>query len=456
MKKTILVVCLSLFALVQSFAQCTPNAPTGTAGVTPSTADLPCVVMGQPYNESIYVENFTNYTFSFSGLSGTITMDSLRVDSLSNIPCGLSYALNPASGVLHGGATGCINVNGTTVENAGQYSIGIYVTIAVTINVPPLLNNSHQTFSGRADSLVRALSQQYGINIPIDFNYWLRVTNCPSVCPAIDTTGGTDVLAGHNCNNPFSANVATCTTVLCAGQVDSLTAALSGIAAADVTFKWIKASDGTVLSTDQTAGITAPDSVLLVVADTSGNSDTVAYNVTALPLPTAGVTITGTDTVSFTSNALNAINYTYVITDSTGATVDSFVSVDGTGTFTTTVGGTYTVTQTANNGCGSDTYSDTFHIESAVGLHEINNINAQVALYPNPATDFVTLNVRSVASPNENYTLKIFNLQGQEVYTEQFVGSVNKQLNLSQLSNGVYLVHINSTNVSTVQKLILQ
>jgi hypothetical protein len=67
------------------------------------------------------------------------------------------------------------------------------------------------------------------------------------------------------------------------------------------------------------------------------------------------------------------------------------------------------------------------------------------SLYPNPATDIVTIETSGIAK--ESY-LAILNSQGQKLITRQITKS-KTQLDISSLPGGVYLVRL--TNDKTVQ-----
>lgn len=66
---------------------------------------------------------------------------------------------------------------------------------------------------------------------------------------------------------------------------------------------------------------------------------------------------------------------------------------------------------------------------------EINDIN----IYPNPASDFVTV------SNAENAEITIINMLGQ-VVTSQFANSSCEIVNISNLTNGTYIIRVENDN----------
>ena len=79
-------------------------------------------------------------------------------------------------------------------------------------------------------------------------------------------------------------------------------------------------------------------------------------------------------------------------------------------------------------------------------------------LYPNPANDFVNLNVQS--NENQNIQVKITNIMGQEVYanTQQNLNNGENivPLNIQNLSTGIYFVTLRKGNQIATQKLVVR
>ncbi|WP_127844333.1 T9SS type A sorting domain-containing protein [Psychroflexus aestuariivivens] len=75
-----------------------------------------------------------------------------------------------------------------------------------------------------------------------------------------------------------------------------------------------------------------------------------------------------------------------------------------------------------------------------------------ISLYPNPVKD--ELNISGL-NKFENAEVSVFNMIGQELNNVEFDNEISK-LNLSQLSNGVYLVKINTKEGSITKRIIKQ
>ncbi len=89
-------------------------------------------------------------------------------------------------------------------------------------------------------------------------------------------------------------------------------------------------------------------------------------------------------------------------------------------------------------------FIDDVTIQTTVGINE--NAASNVSVFPNPCNN--VLNVTA----NGNNEVQIVNLLGQVITTQTMTD--NAQINVSDLSNGVYFVRINGANGTTTQKFI--
>jgi len=71
----------------------------------------------------------------------------------------------------------------------------------------------------------------------------------------------------------------------------------------------------------------------------------------------------------------------------------------------------------------------------------------ELFLYPNPASDKVTIEFSNDSFEHINAQLKIYTLTGRLVYETQFnTNNSFKQLSVDMLKNGVYIYHISLSN----------
>ena len=89
----------------------------------------------------------------------------------------------------------------------------------------------------------------------------------------------------------------------------------------------------------------------------------------------------------------------------------------------------------------------------ATSVSELDRVKTSYRLYPNPASDIVTLNIDN--TNNADLILNIYNVIGKLVSSETLRQN-QRQINIGYLSNGIYMVVIKSKEWSENQKLIIQ
>ena len=76
-----------------------------------------------------------------------------------------------------------------------------------------------------------------------------------------------------------------------------------------------------------------------------------------------------------------------------------------------------------------------------------NSINGYL-IYPNPSSDQLYISINNMPS-NEELQVKISNLQGQEIINQKLLN--HQSLNVSDLSNGIYILQIQTSNGKNAQ-----
>jgi hypothetical protein len=75
--------------------------------------------------------------------------------------------------------------------------------------------------------------------------------------------------------------------------------------------------------------------------------------------------------------------------------------------------------------------------------NESSIINTKMAVYPNPASDVLNININNASFKNSN--ISIYNISGNEVMNTSMNGA-STQLNIESLSSGVYFVKVKNEN----------
>jgi hypothetical protein len=113
--------------------------------------------------------------------------------------------------------------------------------------------------------------------------------------------------------------------------------------------------------------------------------------------------------------------------------------------------GTYVVFVIDMTDC---TNSDTIIVDMATGLFD-NDLGEKINLYPNPTTGEFQLDIQLAAE--KEVSVSVFNMTGQPVFTKNETPIMEEKLNidLTDFSNGVYLVKVQVGEEIWMQRVIL-
>jgi hypothetical protein len=120
--------------------------------------------------------------------------------------------------------------------------------------------------------------------------------------------------------------------------------------------------------------------------------------------------------------------------------------------YTATQNGNYTVVVTLN-GCSSAP-SNAVTI-SGVGINDLTELGL-LKVYPNPASEQITISL--VLNKNSNITIRLMNTLGQTIFSSQEnnVQQLQKNIETTNLSRGIYFLELSNENASVLEKIILK
>jgi hypothetical protein len=157
------------------------------------------------------------------------------------------------------------------------------------------------------------------------------------------------------------------------------------------------------------------------------------------PLANFTYSISNGNQVDFTNSSLNATNFNWNFGD--GGT-----SISNNPTYTYLSKGTYKV-QLISNKCDIfDTTFQTIKITMPVGVDETTLTN-DLNIYPNPVSTILSLQ----CSLSNKTTYKILGVVGQEIQSG-IINNIEKQINVSLLSEGIYLLQLYENNEALGQQ----
>ncbi|MGB1041654.1 MAG: T9SS type A sorting domain-containing protein, partial [Flavobacteriales bacterium] len=205
----------------------------------------------------------------------------------------------------------------------------------------------------------------------------------------------------------------------------------------DACFTYTQPETGNVYSTSGT--------YTDVVTNAAGCNHTITTVLTintanAGTLSVSGITLT-CSAVGVTYKWVDCDNdYSYIL----GATSQSYTPIRN---------GNYACWVTTPEGC-TDTTGMCMSINS-VSLEEFEITESDINIYPNPATDFVTVDILS-QNIEEDVTIKMFDAIGKLVYSQEVSSTNNKvTFDVSQFENGVYTVTVSNEFFLTTKKVVV-
>ncbi|MFT5601227.1 MAG: PKD repeat protein [Flavobacteriales bacterium] len=177
--------------------------------------------------------------------------------------------------------------------------------------------------------------------------------------------------------------------------------------------------------------------ITYTIAGTCGDAYTDSVDV--FDLPVAGFTNSGSPVVNFTNTSTGGASYTWDFGNGNTSSAQ-----DPTNTYT--ANGIYpvTLTVTSANGCINSIIIDV----TIQGLSITEN-QVSFKMYPNPATDIVT--IKTIRNSSK---IEVINLIGETVYTAKSNG--NTTINVSEISKGAYFIRVTEGTASSTQKLIIR
>ena len=141
MRKLLLVLTFAsatIFLNAQSVG-CVPDNQYTAAGIYPDTATgLAPGYVGASYTENITIITPTDTTVDVLGTMVSVTIDSIVLTSVTNLPPNFSYACNPPSCGFAGGTIKCAelySIQDPSPASVGNYDI-IFETTSYASNVP--------------------------------------------------------------------------------------------------------------------------------------------------------------------------------------------------------------------------------------------------------------------------------------------------------------------------------
>jgi PKD repeat protein len=208
-------------------------------------------------------------------------------------------------------------------------------------------------------------------------------------------------------------------------------------------------------STDQNPLVTydTPGTYAVILdASNSVGSDNITVNsyIVVDDVPTATFSANSDTThVVFLNTSIGGTNPTYLWNFGDGMT-----STDETPSHDYAAGGTYIVTLTVTNDCGSETFEMTVVLTTAT--NEITFLE-EFLLFPNPTDGQFTVVLKG--EPKDDLHINLINIIGQYIHREEVdftSGQLTKTFNFDRLPVGTYIVELKSNQQVTYKKVVIE
>ena len=426
------------------------DASTGEIDMTSSAANTydvtftttgPC---GESETQSITLTTSPDATFSyddteFCAVTGTEAPSFPSGSSAGTFtasPSGL--AINASNGVitLDASTAGTYDITNTIAATGSCGATSALETI--TINALPTVEAGvdQEVCDGDAVTLTATGADTYSW----DNGVTQGTSFTPSVGTVTYTVTGENTTTGCQNTDEVVVTVNEIPTVdggadqeVCLGEEVTLAATTSV-----GTVSW----DNSV--TDGVTFIPSATTTYTVTADNNGCTATDEVLVTVNELPTVDA---GADETACANHDPITLSGT-----PTGGTF-SGTSVTG-NEFDPSVGtGTYTVTYTYTDGNGCEASDDlTITVDGCASIDE-NNLSQEVTIMPNPATDFVDV----VVEGGSLNSIQMTSTEGKvvEVSTSS-IDAITTRIDLNNVSNGTYLIKLNTSNGQVIRRVVIQ
>ncbi|MDX1278764.1 M64 family metallopeptidase [Oceanihabitans sediminis] len=96
----------------------------------------------------------------------------------------------------------------------------------------------------------------------------------------------------------------------------------------------------------------------------------------------------------------------------------------------------------------------TWVIDNTLGVHDIQENDYSLTMYPNPSRDFVNITLEN--SLSKDVVVEIISIEGRSIQTVNLLNNQNSQIDISSLSQGVYITNFYSEGVLIATKKLVK
>jgi len=284
------------------------------------------------------------------------------------------------------------------------------------------------------DSLTTALGCDSVITTVLTVNYTTYSTISPIACGTYTSPSG-NVWISSGTRYDTITNTSGCDSLMTISlTIKPVTSETRTIASC---FSYTVPETGSVYTTSgtytdvSTNAFGCPHTITTILTVNTANAGTISVS---------GITMT---------SSVTGVSYKWVDCDNNY----SFLLKDTLQSYTPPRNGNYSCWITTLAGC-SDTAAPCVSIES-VSLEEYVVTSSDISIFPNPANDFVTIDILN-QNDDEDIEIRLFDTKGKLVHSRNVSSKNNKvTFDVSKLAQGVYTVTVFNEFFSTSKKVII-
>ncbi|MFN8277828.1 MAG: T9SS type A sorting domain-containing protein [Chitinophagales bacterium] len=460
---------------------------TDTALTGPGTAANTYRVKGDIIRPNVTLPAGTTFAVQVDFLGDTSHNFFLLADYQENCEdsCTAADSRVPNTTVWMAGVTSMQGFNGQTIVGTVGYgcstvcnslleqNLEIYPFVTLTYAKPVVTASNDQLVtlkicggetvqlsavaSGTTGGVTYRWSPATGLSDATIANPIATITGTANTTYSVTAYNGTDSAVGSTTivSRAITATLPANINLNCNSTV-TITPTVTTQATGARTYLWSTGANSSTLPNVAAAG-----TYTLTVTNALGCSATATTNVTIpgvsannvnFNLPNNSPNLCKDNSYLFTntSSRINGWNSTWYFTSAQ----DIYTATDGYYRFTTVGSGVPVKLVMDSAGCSFSTQKSV-NVKTSGCVAGVENVNFEggVSVLPNPTSGNITVGISSA----EKVIIRIYNILGSEVKTisEEANGNYSRQINLSDLSNGNYIVKIQSGNNVATRKLTL-
>ena len=389
------------------------------------------------------ITNATSYIWTLpSGASGTSSTNTITVNYSTSAVSGYITVKGSNSFGTGDSSSLAITVNSLPViaGNISGFSTVCAGQTSVTYTIPVMPNATSYIWTlptgASGNSITNSITVNYGTSATSG-NIAVKVSNACGI-------GDSSILAVTVNVLPDSAGIISGLTTVCQGQ-NSITYTTPAIANA-TSYVWTLSTGATGNSSTNTItvnyGYSAVSGNITVKGNNScGDGISSSIPIIVKPIPTTPViTQTGNTLLSNMSTGNQWYNLTSGLINN--ATSQTYNPVQ--------IGNYFAVV--TQNGCSSDSSNIIFYDNT--GINEKNLYSDGFKIYPNPVKENLIIEMIE-SNISQKTSISIYNIQGQ--LCRQILSNQSKiEIDIKDLSTGLYMVKVNNEKESFVSKFVME